>query len=126
VVNVFFAFVGDWVVSLVHWYVNHQTYPNLAIVAYGLFVAYAHMNLRRIDASLTQDGAREPESVVKALGRDSASAELKQARLLVRIPLISMPSGLWPMRLNAANLSRALVRLHRLQPAQYIQGESEK
>jgi len=126
VVNVFFAFVGDWVVSLVHWYVNHQTYPNLAIVAYGLFVAYAHMNLRRIDAALTQDGAREPESVVKALGRDSASAELRHARGLVRIPLISMPSGLWPVRLNTANLSRALVRLHRLQPAQYIQGESEK
>ena len=95
--------------SLFSVYLEHQTLVNGLILLYGVLIAAAHRNLRRIhEFLLKQYETEETEEALEALARENDESIIGRIHEEFRFPFISSPYIVVVQRLSRRSLIFAL------------------
>ena len=113
-VRIFFGTIGRYAYGLIDWYMQHQLVLNLIIVAYGLVVAVAHVNLKRIEDLLRERAGTEnvPEAAA-AFARGELELEMSEVKDAAILPFIASPFFFGVHGLTASNIEMVIRKKYR-------------
>ncbi len=111
----FLASMGRLTNAIVDLYLQHQVVLNTLVVAYGLVLALAHTNLKRIQSDLAKlSGTDDVDSALFALATDSSGELLRQIVKRSNIPIIASPYFFAIHRINARTIIAVVGRKKQL------------
>ena len=113
--EILLASMGRLTNTLVDLYLRHQVILNTIVVAYGIVLALAHTNLKRITNALPDlAGTEDTDAALYSLATDETGALLESAVRHATMRVIASPYYFSIHRINAPNLISVIGRKERL------------
>jgi Tfp pilus assembly protein PilX len=113
-VRIFFGTIGSYAYQLIDLYMQHQLVLNLVVVIYGLVVAVAHVNLKRIEALLSERaGSQDVPAAAAAFARGELQLEMSEVREAAILPFIASPFFFGVHRLSGENIEMVIRKKYR-------------
>lgn len=113
-VRIFFGTIGRYAYGFVDWYVQHQLVLNLIIVAYGLVVALAHVNLKRIEDLLRERaGTENVPDAAAAFARGELELDMSEVKDAAILPFIASPFFFGVHGLSESNIEMVIRKKYR-------------
>ncbi len=112
--QLYFSVLGDWAVEAINVYRRHQGVLNILVLAYGILLAVAHSNVRKVEAALMEatgeEDARRLRSHLEAkpLGGEAEGA----IRKTVFLPILASPWHFSFYRYSIDNALRVIEKKH--------------
>jgi hypothetical protein len=113
-VRIFFGTIGRYAYGLIDWYMEHQLLLNLIVVFYGVIVAVAHVNLKRIEEVLRERaGTRNAPEAAAAFARGELELSMEEVREAAILPFIASPFFFGIHRLSEENIEMVIRKKYR-------------
>ena len=112
--QLYFSILGDWAVEVINFYRRNQGILNILVLAYGILLAIAHNNVRKVEAALVEaTGEDDPERLRARLAEAPLSAEAERAiRKSLSLPILASPWHFSFYRFSIDNALRVLEKKH--------------
>ncbi len=113
-VRIFFGTIGRYAYQVIDLYMQHQLVLNLIVVLYGLVVAVAHVNLKRIEALLSERAeSHDVPAAAAAFARGELQLDMSEIREAAILPFIASPFFFGVHRLSEANIEMVIRKKYR-------------
>lgn len=113
-VRIFFGTIGRYAYGVIDWYIEHQLVLNLVVVAYGIIVAVAHVNLKRIEQLLTERaGSDDVPKAASAFAKGELDLEMSEVREAAILPFIASPFFFGVHRMNPTTIEMVIRKKYR-------------
>ena len=113
-VRIFFGTIGRYAYQVIDLYMQHQLVLNLIVVLYGLVVAVAHVNLKRIEALLSERAdSDDVPAAAAAFARGELQLDISEIREAAILPFIASPFFFGVHRLSEANIEMVIRKKYR-------------
>jgi hypothetical protein len=113
-IELYFSILGDWAVEAINSYRRHQGVLNVLVLAYGILLAIAHNNVRKVETALVKEtgepdlGRLRTHLEAKPLSRE-AEATIRQS---LTLPIVASPWHFSFHRYSIENALRVLEKKH--------------
>lgn len=112
--QLYFSILGDWAVEVINFYRRNQGVLNLLVLAYGILLAIAHNNVRKVEAALIKaTGEEDATRIREHLAEEPLEKETETAiRRSLALPILASPWHFSFYRYSIDNALRVLEKKH--------------
>ena len=91
--QIFFDFLGEYATRLIDFYRENQAWLNIIVLAYGVLLALAHRNIKRLEAYLRElAGSSDMTHIWKLMESEELEGlDLEKFKRELRIPILASP-----------------------------------
>ncbi len=91
--QIFFDFLGEYATRLIDFYRENQAWLNIIVLVYGILLALAHRNVKRLEALLRElAGTSDMYHIWNLMESDELEGlDLEKFKRELRIPILASP-----------------------------------